>query len=115
MLLSLVDGSGGSVRPLLMKAGVDVNKLRAGLLSSLDALPKVEGTPGELPPEQRHQLGRCDGKATDGEGNDHQQHEQTRGEGEAGHLAAPTPPFGRHGPARCQGRDRSGVPTRSSS
>src|SRR5450432_1468890 len=48
LLLSLLDGSGGSVRPLLMKAGVEVNKLRAGLLSSLDALPKVEGTPGEV-------------------------------------------------------------------
>jgi ATP-dependent Clp protease ATP-binding subunit ClpB len=48
VLLSLLDSSGGSVRPLLMKAGVDVNKLRAGLLSSLDALPKVEGTPGEV-------------------------------------------------------------------
>jgi ATP-dependent Clp protease ATP-binding subunit ClpB len=48
VLLSLLDGSGGSVRPLLTKAGVDVNKLRAGLLSALDALPKVEGTPGEV-------------------------------------------------------------------
>jgi ATP-dependent Clp protease ATP-binding subunit ClpB len=48
VLLSLLDGSGGALRPLLLKAGVDVNKLRAGLLSSLDALPKVEGTPGEV-------------------------------------------------------------------
>ena len=48
VMLALLDGSGGAVRPLLMKAGVDVNKLRAGLLSSLDALPKVEGTPGEV-------------------------------------------------------------------
>jgi ATP-dependent Clp protease ATP-binding subunit ClpB len=48
VLLGLLDGSGGAVRPLLLKAGVDVNKLRAGLLSSLDGLPKVEGTPGEV-------------------------------------------------------------------
>src|SRR5580765_4194354 len=48
VLLSMLASSGGSVRPLLMKAGVDANKLRAGLLSSLDALPKVEGTPGEV-------------------------------------------------------------------
>jgi ATP-dependent Clp protease ATP-binding subunit ClpB len=48
VMLALLDGTGGSVRPLLMKAGVDVNKLRAGLLSNLDALPKVEGTPGEV-------------------------------------------------------------------
>jgi ATP-dependent Clp protease ATP-binding subunit ClpB len=48
VLLAMLDGAGGSVRPLLMKAGVDVNKLRAGLLSLLDNLPKVEGTPGEI-------------------------------------------------------------------
>src|SRR5215831_3424185 len=48
VILAMLDGAGGSVRPLLMKAGVDVNKLRAGLLSNLDALPKVEGTPGEI-------------------------------------------------------------------
>jgi ATP-dependent Clp protease ATP-binding subunit ClpB len=48
VLLAMLDGAGGSVRPLLMKAGVDVNKLRAGLLTLLDHLPKVEGTPGEI-------------------------------------------------------------------
>ena len=48
LLLSMLDSSGGSLRPLLMKAGADVNKLRAGLLSTLDTLPKVEGTPGEV-------------------------------------------------------------------
>ena len=48
VMLALLDASGGSVRPLLMKAGADVNKLRAGLLTLLDGLPKVEGTPGEI-------------------------------------------------------------------
>jgi ATP-dependent Clp protease ATP-binding subunit ClpB len=48
VLLAMLDSSGGSLRPLLMKAGADVNKLRAGLLSTLDGLPKVEGTPGEV-------------------------------------------------------------------
>ena len=49
VMQALLDASGGSARPLLMKAGVDVNKLRAGLLALLDGLPKVEGgTPGEL-------------------------------------------------------------------
>jgi ATP-dependent Clp protease ATP-binding subunit ClpB len=48
VLLSMLDSTGGSLRPLLMKAGADVNKLRAGLLSTLDALPKVEGAPGEV-------------------------------------------------------------------
>src|SRR6201997_4739342 len=48
VMLALLDGAGGGVRPLLLKAGVDVNKLRAGLLALLDGLPKVEGTPGEV-------------------------------------------------------------------
>ncbi len=48
VLLAMLDSSGGSLRPLLTKAGADVNKLRAGLLSTLDGLPKVEGTPGEV-------------------------------------------------------------------
>ena len=47
VLLAMLDSSGGSLRPLLLKAGADVNKLRAGLLSTLDGLPKVEGTPGK--------------------------------------------------------------------
>jgi ATP-dependent Clp protease ATP-binding subunit ClpB len=48
VMLALLDSSGGSVRPLLMKAGADVNKLRAGVLALLDGLPKVEGTPGDI-------------------------------------------------------------------
>jgi len=48
LMLALLDGAGGSVRPLLLKAGADVNKLRAGLLALLDGLPKVEGTPGDI-------------------------------------------------------------------
>ena len=48
VLLALLDGQGGSVRPLLLKAGVNVNKLRSDLEAQLDRLPKVEGTPGEV-------------------------------------------------------------------
>src|SRR4030088_926139 len=48
VMLALLDGPGGSVRPLLLKAGADLNKLRAGLLGLLDTLPKVEGTPGDI-------------------------------------------------------------------
>jgi ATP-dependent Clp protease ATP-binding subunit ClpB len=48
VMLALLDSTGGGVRPLLMKAGADVNKLRSGLLALLDGLPKVEGTPGEI-------------------------------------------------------------------
>ncbi len=48
VLLAMLDGQGGSVRPLLLKAGVDTNKLRSELQGILDRLPRVEGTPGEV-------------------------------------------------------------------
>ena len=48
VMLALLDSASGSLRPLLVKAGADVNKLRLGLLTLLDGLPKVEGTPGEI-------------------------------------------------------------------
>src|SRR5277367_3144807 len=48
VMLALLDSQGGSVRPVLIKAGADVNKLRSELGGQLDRLPKVEGTPGEI-------------------------------------------------------------------
>jgi ATP-dependent Clp protease ATP-binding subunit ClpB len=48
LLLALVDQQGGTVRPLLDKAGVNVDVLRSRLLKSIDGLPKVEGVPGEV-------------------------------------------------------------------
>jgi ATP-dependent Clp protease ATP-binding subunit ClpB len=48
VLLALLDSQGGTVRPLLLKAGADVNRLRSELGAALDRLPKVEGTPGEV-------------------------------------------------------------------
>ena len=48
VLLALLDQQGGTVRPLLTKAGANVNKLRSDLLSYLDGLAKVEGTPGDI-------------------------------------------------------------------
>jgi len=48
VLLALLDQQGGGVRPLLLKAGVNVNKLRSEVGAALDRLPKVEGTPGEV-------------------------------------------------------------------
>ncbi|MFO1375837.1 MAG: ATP-dependent chaperone ClpB [Steroidobacteraceae bacterium] len=47
-LLALVDQQGGTVRPLLDKAGVNVSLLRSRLMEALDRLPSVEGTPGEV-------------------------------------------------------------------
>jgi ATP-dependent Clp protease ATP-binding subunit ClpB len=48
VLLALLDSQGGNVRPLLIKAGGDVSKLRSDLQALLDRLPRVEGTPGEI-------------------------------------------------------------------
>jgi ATP-dependent Clp protease ATP-binding subunit ClpB len=48
LLLAMLDAPGGGVRPLLIKAGIDANRLRGLLNSILDALPKVEGTGGDV-------------------------------------------------------------------
>src|ERR1700761_2051335 len=48
LLLAMLDAQGGSVRPLLMKAGADVNRLRTQLISVLDSLPKVQGVAGDV-------------------------------------------------------------------
>jgi ATP-dependent Clp protease ATP-binding subunit ClpB len=48
LMLALVDQQGGTVRPLLDKAGVDLNVLRSQLAQALDRLPQVEGTAGEV-------------------------------------------------------------------
>ncbi|MGH8285464.1 MAG: Clp protease N-terminal domain-containing protein, partial [Steroidobacteraceae bacterium] len=43
VMLALLQQEGGTVRPLLMKAGVNINKLRSDLEGLLDGMPKVEG------------------------------------------------------------------------
>ena len=48
LMLALIDQDGGSVRPLLARAGVQINQLRADLQRALDNLPQVEGTAGEV-------------------------------------------------------------------
>jgi ATP-dependent Clp protease ATP-binding subunit ClpB len=48
LMLALLDQQGGSVRPLLDKAGANVNLLRSQLGEVLDRMPKVEGTGGEV-------------------------------------------------------------------
>jgi ATP-dependent Clp protease ATP-binding subunit ClpB len=48
LMLALLDQDGGTVRPLLDKAGVNVSLLRSQLGRELDRLPKVEGTGGEV-------------------------------------------------------------------
>jgi len=48
LMLALVDQQGGTVRPLLDKAGVNLNVLRSRLAEALERLPQVEGTAGEV-------------------------------------------------------------------
>ncbi len=48
LMLALLNQEGGSVRPLLEKAGANVAKLRSELMAAIDRLPKVQGTAGEV-------------------------------------------------------------------
>ena len=54
LLLAMIDAEGGGVRPLLLKAGVDVNRLKTQLTSTVDRLPKVEGTAGDVQVSSDH-------------------------------------------------------------
>ena len=46
--LALIDQQGGTVRPLLDRAGVNVSQWRARLAEALERLPKVEGTGADV-------------------------------------------------------------------
>ncbi|MFZ9708653.1 MAG: ATP-dependent chaperone ClpB [Steroidobacteraceae bacterium] len=48
VLLSLLEQQGGTVRPLVTKAGGQIQRLRGDLLAALDRLPRVEGAAGEV-------------------------------------------------------------------
>ena len=48
LLAALLDQEGGTVRPLLAQAGVNVQLLRSQLNQVLDRLPQVEGTGGDV-------------------------------------------------------------------
>src|SRR6204780_1015573 len=56
LLLARLDGEGGGVRPLLIKAGVDVTRLQTLLTKLVDSLPKVEGHGGDV--QVSHDLSR---------------------------------------------------------
>ncbi len=47
-MAALIDQKGGTVRPLLEKAGVNIPRLRTEIGAALDRLPRVEGTGGEV-------------------------------------------------------------------
>jgi ATP-dependent Clp protease ATP-binding subunit ClpB len=48
VMIALLDQQGGTVRPLLSKADVNVNLLRSQLGEALDRLPRVEGVSGDV-------------------------------------------------------------------
>jgi ATP-dependent Clp protease ATP-binding subunit ClpB len=48
VLLALLDQPGGTVRPLVLKAGANLNKLRADLTTLVDKLPTVHGAAGDV-------------------------------------------------------------------
>ncbi len=50
LLLALLDQEGGSARPLLDRAGVNVSQLRSRLLEQIGRIPTVEGAAGEVHP-----------------------------------------------------------------
>ncbi len=48
LMKALLDQQGGSCRPLLTKAGVNLSQLRTLIDQALDKLPKVSGTGGDI-------------------------------------------------------------------
>ncbi|RMG34018.1 MAG: ATP-dependent chaperone ClpB [Gammaproteobacteria bacterium] len=48
LMLALLDQEGGTVRPLLTQAGVNVNQLRSAVGQAIDRLPQVQGAEGEV-------------------------------------------------------------------
>ncbi len=48
VMLALTDQEGGSVKPLLAQAGINVNALRNALTGALDRMPRVEGIGGDV-------------------------------------------------------------------
>jgi ATP-dependent Clp protease ATP-binding subunit ClpB len=48
LMVALLDQQGGTARPLLEKAGVQVPKLRSDLAAALERVAKVEGAAGEV-------------------------------------------------------------------
>jgi len=48
LLIAFLDQQGGGVRHLLTQADIDVNRLRSALGKSIDSLPQVSGTGGDM-------------------------------------------------------------------
>ncbi len=48
LLQALIDQQGGSIKPLLMQVGFDINSLRQALTKELDQLPKIQNPTGDV-------------------------------------------------------------------
>lgn len=48
LMTSLLNQQGGSVRPLLDEAGINVNSLRSALAEAVERLPRVQGSGGDV-------------------------------------------------------------------
>jgi ATP-dependent Clp protease ATP-binding subunit ClpB len=48
VLLAMLEQQGGTVRPLVLKAGGNLNKLRSDLQGLVEQLPTVQGAPGDV-------------------------------------------------------------------
>ena len=48
LMLALLNQEGGTMRPLLTRAGVDINQLRSGVGEAIDRLPRVKGNGGDV-------------------------------------------------------------------
>ncbi|MDU9404550.1 ATP-dependent chaperone ClpB [Pseudomonas sp. zfem004] len=48
LLQALVDQQGGSIKPLLMQVGFDINSLKKALTKELDQLPKIQNPTGDV-------------------------------------------------------------------
>ncbi|WDY57371.1 ATP-dependent chaperone ClpB [Pseudomonas sp. PSKL.D1] len=48
LLQALIEQQGGSIKPLLMQVGFDINSLRQALVKELDHLPKIQNPTGDV-------------------------------------------------------------------
>ena len=48
LLQALIEQQGGSIKPLLMQVGFDINSLRQTLVKELDQLPKIQNPTGDV-------------------------------------------------------------------
>ena len=62
LMQALIDQQGGSIKPLLMQVGFDVNSLRKELAKELDRLPKIQNPTGDvnMSPDMARLLNQAD-------------------------------------------------------